>query len=104
MPRSSPRSCPIAAAASVSWPTTSPITSLVAPPGGRNASYQSPPTPAASAGGRRPAAAARQHRRAAGLRDRVVPVAADAGGLRGRQVADGDLGVVGLGGLGQQAA
>ena len=71
MPRSRPRSWPMAAAASVSWPTTSPMTSIV---------------------------------RAARLQEGVVPVAADAGGLGGRQVADGDLGVVGLRRLGEQAA
>ena len=41
----------MAAAAAVSCPTTSPITSIVDPPGCRNASYQSPPTRAASAAG-----------------------------------------------------
>jgi hypothetical protein len=51
MPRSSDRSWPIAAAAAVSCPTTSPMTSIVAPEGWSNASYQSPPTRAASAAG-----------------------------------------------------
>src|SRR3954462_2466478 len=77
MPRRSPRSWPIAAAASVSWPTTSPMTSMVAPPGWRNASYQSPPTRAASTAGR--------YR------------------LAGGQGRDGDLGGIGLGRLGEQA-
>ena len=71
MPRSMPRSWPIAAAASVSWPTTSPMTT---------------------------------HRRARRLQERVVPVAADLGGPHGRPVAHDDLGVVGLGRRGEQAA
>ena len=71
MPRSSPRTWPIAAAAAVSWPTTSPITITVG---------------------------------AVLLQERVVPVAADLGGLGRRLVAHGDLEVVGLRGRGQQAA
>ena len=63
MPRSRPRTWPIAAAARVSWPTTSPIASTVG---------------------------------AAGLQERVVPVAADLGALGGRHVADDDLAVVRL--------
>ena len=51
MPRSRPRSWPIAAAAAVSCPTTSPITTTAEPSRCRNASYQSPPTRAASAAG-----------------------------------------------------
>jgi hypothetical protein len=51
MPRSRPRTCPMAAAATVSWPMTSPMTIMVAPSGWRNASYQSPPTCAACAAG-----------------------------------------------------
>ena len=45
-----------------------------------------------------------QHRRPAGLQERVVPVAADPGRLGGRQVAHGDLSVVGLRRVGEQAA
>ena len=45
-----------------------------------------------------------EHRGAAGLQERVVPVAADPGRLGGRQVADRDLAVVGLRRLGEQAA
>ena len=48
MPRRIERTWPISAAASTSCPTTSPITSMVAPSGWRNASYQAPPTRAAS--------------------------------------------------------
>ena len=52
MPRSSDRTWPIAAAAAaMSCPTTSPMTSTVAPSGCRKASYQSPPTCAACGGG-----------------------------------------------------
>jgi hypothetical protein len=51
MPRRIERTWPIAAAAVMSCPTMSPITSTVAPSGCRNASYQSPPTFAASAAG-----------------------------------------------------
>ena len=45
------RICPIAAAACTSWPTTSPMTSIVAPVGCISASYQSPPTWADCAAG-----------------------------------------------------
>ena len=44
-PRSSPRSWPIAAAAAVSWPTTSPMTTTGSPSRCWKASYQSPPDP-----------------------------------------------------------
>ena len=43
MPRTSVLTWPIAAAASMSWPMTSPMTSTVSPSGCRKASYQSPP-------------------------------------------------------------
>ena len=45
-----------------------------------------------------------QHRGAAGLQERVVPVAADPGRLGRGQVAHRDLAVVGLRRLGEQAA
>ena len=45
-----------------------------------------------------------QHRGAARLQEGVVPVAADPGRLGGRLVAHGDLAVVGLRRIGEQAA
>ena len=45
-----------------------------------------------------------QHRGAAGLQERVVPVAADLGALGGRHVADDDLALVRLRRLGEHAA
>ena len=50
--RSMLRTCAMPAAASRSWPTTSPITRAVAPSGRTNASYQSPPTWEACGAGR----------------------------------------------------
>ncbi len=44
MPRRRLRTCPMAAAASWSWPVTSPMTRQAAPAAVRNASCQSPPT------------------------------------------------------------
>ena len=46
----------------------------------------------------------REHRRAAGLQEGVVPVAADLGAGGGRHVPDDDLRVVGLRRLGEHAA
>ena len=43
MPRTSVLTWPMAAAASMSCPITSPMTSTVSPSGCRKASYQSPP-------------------------------------------------------------
>ncbi len=41
--RSTMRSCPMTAAACVSWPCTSPMTAPTLPPGSGITSYQSPP-------------------------------------------------------------
>ncbi len=51
MPRSSPRSWAMSAAASVSCRTTSPMTTTVDPSGCAMTSYQSPPTWASRAAG-----------------------------------------------------
>ena len=51
IPRSRPRNWAMQAAASVSWPTTSPMTRIVEPSGWPNTSYQSPPTCASGAAG-----------------------------------------------------
>jgi hypothetical protein len=51
MVRTMERIWPMAAAAAMSWPMTSPMTRTVAPAGWRKASYQSPPTSAARAAG-----------------------------------------------------
>src|SRR4051794_20432594 len=95
MPRTRVLTCPIAAAASMSCPMTSPMTSTVSPSGCRNPSYQSPPMDTPWVAGPNDAADA-QPGAAGGLQDPVVPVTADGHPLGGRAVPDGQLQVVGL--------